>query len=196
MLLLHTFELELETFESFGARLRRVHRVLREAGAIDVPRRVYLSTMGPRGPAICKRMLEVAPSLAPCAQGSPVTVLSSFDERVGAGTPVCTPDLEELVAIADGVPARFALEQACFFYGPVPALALTGASPPPRARGSAFDVAAAEIAVVEARVKRGRDAFVRVGAIGEAPQQPLPAATQALIDALGAVKRHTVTTAA
>jgi hypothetical protein len=194
MRVLRHVELAVDKHDTLGAIVRRVHGALPD---LAIPARVYLSTMGGRGGSICTRIVETAPSLRPCAQGRPVTVVSSFDEKVGAGVPVCTPDRAELAAIADGVPSRFPLEQAGFYYGPVPALQLTAdLGPARRDRGGAFDVGAAEIAVVAAHVGNGRQIFVRAGVIADPPPPdatrlpPLPAAAQALLDSLGTVQRQ------
>src|SRR6185436_8340760 len=101
----------------------------------------------------------------------------------------------ELEAIADGVPARFPLADAHFFYGPVPALELAAdAGPARRTRGdTSYEVAAAEIVVYSARGNARRDTRLGVGVICDPPPAdhralpPLPAQAQALLGALGAV---------
>src|SRR5205085_4807698 len=128
-------------------------------------RRVLFRSAALRGPSIVERMLEVAPALRPTAQGSPVYMLSSFDEHVGAGTPVCAPDQASLEAVADGVPARFPLHYAHFFWGPVPALQLaTDPRPSWRTAAGPFpETAGAEIALATMRDTPRRDLRLSAG---------------------------------
>ncbi len=198
MRVLQTFEIRVDD-QPPGTVIRRVHAALEAAGGGDAPRRIWFDAPGARGPAICRRALEAAPVLAPTAQGSPLVRMSSFDEHVGAGTPVCQPDAASLERIADDIPVSLPFRWAIFIYGPVPALQLCSA-PAPVLRREGGGCAPPRPAAcgrprAGAPARRGRSGGP--GATPPAPPHdaatlpPLPPRTRQLVDALGKVTRRT-----
>lgn len=196
VLILRAIELAVPDDATCGGLARTVEQAL--AGE-DVPRRVWISERSTRAKSMYEKILAAAPALAPTAQGRPVTMLSSFDEKVGAGVPACAPDGAAITAVADGVPERWPVDYAIFFWGPSPRLLLTSdpAAPVRTTGGGYTGVRGPEIMLFSAGGTKKRVLRLDVGVVTDAPPPdaakvpPLPAPTRQLLDAIAEIGKQT-----
>lgn len=153
MVVVRTFEVALDRSASVGDAIRRALAGLAAVGCSSAPVRVFLSDTRTGASRSCARVVKAFPELVELAcvvEGG--DVVSSFDEGVPGSRARLDSALTpaRALALADGVPRAFPLNDSDFFFGPVPALlGAIDAAPPIRTGGRPHDdVIAGEVALI------------------------------------------------
>jgi hypothetical protein len=201
MVVVRTFEVALDRSASVGDAMRRALAGLAAVGCDSAPVRVFLSDTRTGASRSCARVIKAFPELAELAcvvEGG--DVISSFDEGVAGSRAHLGSALEpaRALALADGVPRAFPLNDSDFFFGPVPALlGAASAAPPIRQGGRPHDeVVAGEIALVSHWWISGRRTRLAAATREALPPSgvsdlpPVADEAAALLAALGPIRRE------